>query len=68
VHVPFRFETSGSQIIFYDREQDFSSAEAARQSRPIRAFRELTPDAPTQWAIPYPHAPKAPVAVALPKL
>ncbi|MCC7061582.1 MAG: kinase [Planctomycetes bacterium] len=61
VHVPFHFESSGSQIIFYDREQDFSSAEAARESRPIRAFRELTPDAPTQWAIPYPHAGKTPV-------
>ncbi|MEO6595992.1 MAG: kinase [Planctomycetota bacterium] len=54
-HVPFRFESQGSQIIFYDREEDFSSVEAAQQERPIRAFRELDPaDA---WPIPYPSPP-----------
>lgn len=42
VHVPFRFESSGSQIIFYDPEEDFAAAEAERARRPIRAFRELT--------------------------
>jgi D-glycero-alpha-D-manno-heptose-7-phosphate kinase len=41
VHVPFRFESSGSQILFYDREQDFRAAEAMRQGQTIRAFREL---------------------------
>lgn len=56
VHVPFRFESSGSQIIFYDREQDFAPAEAARAGRPIRDFRELAPDEPAGWAIPYPHS------------
>lgn len=55
VHVPFRFESSGSQIIFYDREQDFAPAEAARAGRPIRDFRELSPEEPAGWAIPYPH-------------
>jgi len=56
VQVPFRFESSGSQIIFYDREEDFSSVEAARQGRPIAAFRD-TDQTPTAdpWAIPYPH-------------
>ena len=56
VHVPFHFESSGSQIIFYDREQDFAPAEAARAGRPIRDFRELAPDEPAGWAIPYPHS------------
>jgi len=63
VQVPFRFESSGSQIIFYDREEDFSSVEAARQGRPIAAFRD-TDEAPGvhPWAIPYPllDAPAAP--------
>ena len=58
VHVPFRFESQGSQIIFYDREEDFASVEAAREGRPIRAFRELepngVPDPSDAWAIPYP--------------
>jgi D-glycero-alpha-D-manno-heptose-7-phosphate kinase len=53
VHVPFRFEASGSQIIFFDREQDFASAEAARVGKPIRAFRELD-GASGGWPIPYP--------------
>jgi len=56
VHVPFRFESSGSQILFYDREQDFSQAEAARAGRPIRDFRESSPDEPVGWPIPYPDA------------
>jgi D-glycero-alpha-D-manno-heptose-7-phosphate kinase len=55
VHVPFRFESSGSQILFYDREQDFSQAEAARAGRPIRDFRELGPDESAGWSIPYPN-------------
>ena len=53
VHVPFRFESSGSQILFYDPEQDFSSAEAARATRPAKAFRELSPDTPESLSIPY---------------
>lgn len=48
VHVPFRFESSGSQIIFYDPEEDFSAVEAEREGRPIREFRELE--------IPYPQS------------
>jgi D-glycero-alpha-D-manno-heptose-7-phosphate kinase len=41
VHVPFALEFSGSQIIFFDPEQDYASAEADRAARPIDAFREL---------------------------
>ncbi|MBL8724891.1 MAG: kinase [Planctomycetes bacterium] len=62
VHVPFRFENSGSQIIFYDREQDFAPAEAERRGRAIAAFRELgepladdePPAEPVDFTIPYP--------------
>ncbi|MBL8749954.1 MAG: kinase [Planctomycetes bacterium] len=58
VQVPFRFESSGSQIIFYDREEDFAEAEAAREGRTIRAFREASPAtgqvASDEWAIPRP--------------
>lgn len=65
VHVPFRFESSGSQIIFYDPEQDFASAEAAREGQAIRAFRELTPAGAAAlsdvWPIPRPDAEPAPV-------
>ncbi len=41
LHVPFRFESSGSQIIFFDLEEDYADQETARASHPIRKFREL---------------------------
>ena len=42
IQVPFKFEVSGSQVIFCDREEDYEAEERARASRPIQAFRELT--------------------------
>ncbi len=42
LYVPFKFEFSGSQIIFFDPEQDFSAQEEARAVQPVRVFRELT--------------------------
>jgi D-glycero-alpha-D-manno-heptose-7-phosphate kinase len=39
--VPFKFEFSGSQIIFYDHEEDYSAEERARASQSIETFREL---------------------------
>jgi D-glycero-alpha-D-manno-heptose-7-phosphate kinase len=45
IHVPFKFEYSGSQIIHFDREEDYSAEERARAAQPVRAFRELTPQA-----------------------
>jgi D-glycero-alpha-D-manno-heptose-7-phosphate kinase len=42
LHVPFKFEFAGSQIIFFDHEQDYTAAETARSNQAIRAFRELT--------------------------
>ena len=41
LHVPFDFEKSGSQVIFYDRDQDYSAAEADNKSRNLTEFREL---------------------------
>ena len=42
IYVPFKFEFSGSQIIFFEPEEDYSSEERARANQPLRAFRELT--------------------------
>jgi D-glycero-alpha-D-manno-heptose-7-phosphate kinase len=41
IHVPFRFETSGSQIIFYDPEQDFALLDSTRDRHQMQEFREL---------------------------
>jgi D-glycero-alpha-D-manno-heptose-7-phosphate kinase len=41
IHVPFNFEFSGSQIIFYDQEQDYSDVERSRNGRVPVTFREL---------------------------
>ena len=32
IHVPFKFEFCGSQIIFFDREEDYSAEERARSA------------------------------------
>jgi D-glycero-alpha-D-manno-heptose-7-phosphate kinase len=36
VYVPFKFEFSGSQIIFFDPEEDYSDVEKARDNRSIQ--------------------------------
>ncbi len=41
IHVPVKFEFGGSQIIFFEREEDYSAEEQARSARTIEAFREL---------------------------
>ncbi|MBI3863789.1 MAG: kinase [Planctomycetia bacterium] len=41
INVPFRFEPSGSQIIFYEPGVDYSAEDEARSSRQIEKFREL---------------------------
>lgn len=41
IHVPFRFDFSGSQIIFLDREEDFAAAERDRGSESV-TFREIS--------------------------
>jgi D-glycero-alpha-D-manno-heptose-7-phosphate kinase len=41
IHVPFRFEPGGSQIIFYEPGVDYSAEDEARNTRQIEKFREL---------------------------
>ncbi len=41
IYVPFKFESSGSQIIFFDPERDYSREEKARIFQPDFVFREL---------------------------
>ena len=43
IHVPFEFEFSGSQIIFFDPEKDYLKEEKARAKQSIAAFKELVP-------------------------
>ena len=47
IYVPFKFESSGSQIIFFDPEQDYSREERARIFQPDLVFRELSSKAIT---------------------
>jgi D-glycero-alpha-D-manno-heptose-7-phosphate kinase len=42
IHVPFRFETAGSQIIFYEPGTDYEEQDRLRTSRPVPGFRELS--------------------------
>ena len=46
IHVPFAFEFSGSQIIFFDLEEDFAKHEKVRAHQQIEAFREWNPEPP----------------------
>ena len=41
IQVPFEFEFAGSQVIFYDLEEDYSKHDKARAKKQIEAFREL---------------------------
>jgi D-glycero-alpha-D-manno-heptose-7-phosphate kinase len=42
LHVPFRFSFGGSQVVFFDPEQDYSAEERDRAARVLRPFREST--------------------------
>jgi D-glycero-alpha-D-manno-heptose-7-phosphate kinase len=46
LHVPFKFEFSGSQIIFFDPQEDYSALEKLRANQTVDAFRELTQTSP----------------------
>jgi len=41
IYVPFKFEFSGSQIIFFDPEEDYQDLAQARAGQTIQSFREL---------------------------
>jgi D-glycero-alpha-D-manno-heptose-7-phosphate kinase len=42
IHVKFKFEFSGSQIIFFEPAEDYSAAEKARASQDLLPFQELS--------------------------
>jgi D-glycero-alpha-D-manno-heptose-7-phosphate kinase len=42
IHVPFKFEFSGSQIIFFEPSEDYSAAERDRANQDIQPFQELS--------------------------
>ena len=46
IHVPFAFEFSGSQIIFFDLEEDFAKHDKVRANQQIEAFREWNHEPP----------------------
>lgn len=41
INVPFKFDFSGSQIIFFDPEEDYQALEQARAGQKIQFFREV---------------------------
>ena len=41
IYVPFKFEFSGSQIVFWDPEEDYSQIEKERENYPIKSFKEM---------------------------
>lgn len=41
IHVPFKFEFSGSQIIFFNPQEDYAAEDRHRASQPVQAFQEL---------------------------
>jgi D-glycero-alpha-D-manno-heptose-7-phosphate kinase len=41
IYVPFKMESSGSQIIFLDREEDYSAEEEARANGSTQPFQKL---------------------------
>lgn len=43
IHVPFQFDFTGSQIIYYEPDTDYSAQERARATQSVAAFRELYP-------------------------
>lgn len=46
IHVPFEMEFSGSQVVFFDVEEDYAKHDKARARQQIEAFQELDADAP----------------------
>ena len=42
VHVPFKFERNGSQIIHCENEEDYESLDMEREKQNITPFRELS--------------------------
>jgi D-glycero-alpha-D-manno-heptose-7-phosphate kinase len=59
IHVPFAFETSGSQIIFFDPQEEYPAEEQDRASRGVAGFQEvhdLSPEQRYRPAVDHPSA------------
>ncbi len=41
INVPFKFESSGSQIVFFNNQEDYSIIERERARQSVQAFEEL---------------------------
>lgn len=50
IHVPFRFEFSGSRIIYFDPETDYAVVEQDRLRQELASFEELAITTPPQAA------------------
>ncbi|MCF7707629.1 MAG: kinase [Verrucomicrobia bacterium] len=48
LHVPFEFESSGSQVIYFDEEEDYSEAEKENEHRISMICREMDEMIPTE--------------------
>jgi len=46
IHVPFRFSTSGSRVIFFEPDRDYAAEEQIRGRHALAPFRELVGPAP----------------------
>jgi D-glycero-alpha-D-manno-heptose-7-phosphate kinase len=52
LHVPFKFEFGGSQIVYAAKESDYTLVEAERATKDVAAFRELSELSQGAGAIP----------------
>lgn len=41
IHVPFKFEFAGSQVVFFDQDRKYHTEDRRRASQKVHAFREL---------------------------
>jgi D-glycero-alpha-D-manno-heptose-7-phosphate kinase len=41
IHVPFKFEFAGSQVVFFDHDRKYHTEDRRRASQKVQAFREL---------------------------
>jgi D-glycero-alpha-D-manno-heptose-7-phosphate kinase len=46
IQVPFEFESAGSQIVFFDPQEDYEAQDKERMAREINAFQELDAGGP----------------------
>jgi len=42
IHVPFSFDSTGTQIIYFDQQEEYGDAERDREGRRVASFREAS--------------------------